>query len=120
MLQLLFEQYRWYYNAAVDITKQTYGDALFDKKNYSNTAIRDLIRKHAYVETEEFKGFVYDEDRNEIPVPPWWDRVHNRTPRGASDKFSSSLNSCVSNYRNGNTNSVPVMKYRSRKGLTDL
>jgi len=44
--------------------------------------------------------------------------VHNRLPRGASDKFTSSLNSAISNYKNGNIKHFK-MKFMSRKNATE-
>jgi IS605 OrfB family transposase len=85
--------------------------------------VRDLFRKYEY--TEELYGrflvkdFVYREERNEFPTPEWWrGDVHNRVPRGAINKFTSSLNSAISNFRNGNTTKFS-MKYRTKKGPTE-
>ena len=43
--------------------------------------------------------------------------MHSRIPRGASDKFTSSLNSAISNYKNGNIGSFN-MKYMKVKTPT--
>jgi len=118
------EQFRWYYNAIVSIVYTYYGrENLLDKKKYSLYTIRDLMRKYDYVEETSgnltFKDFVYDEERNEIPVPEWWlDQVHNRLPRGAIGKFVSSLNSAISNFNNNNISKFQ-MKFRSKKAGTD-
>ena len=124
-LQMMFEQYRWYYNATVAIVYQHYGaDKITDIKSYSNRSIRDLIRKYEYTEEKfehlVFQSFEYKEERNETPIPPWWNKneVHKRLPRGASDKFTSSLNSAISNYKNRNVKHFE-MKFMSKKRPTD-
>jgi putative transposase len=121
----MFEQFRWYYNSAITITYNHYGhDKILDKKKYSNYTIRDVIRKYKYTEEEcgnlIFKDYVYDENRNSIPMPHWWkdNTPHNRLPRGAINKFVSSLNSSISNYKNGNIRKFN-MKYKSKKSSTD-
>ena len=122
---MMLDQYRWYYNATVAIVYQHYGaDKITDNNSYSNRSIRDLIRKYEYTQEEfehlVFQSFEYKEDRDKIPIPPWWDKneVHNRLPRGASDKFTSSLNSAISNYKNGNIKHFK-MKFMSRKNATE-
>ena len=124
-LEIMFEQYRWYYNATVAIVYQNYGaDKITDIKSYSNRSIRDLIRKYEYTEEEfehlVFQSFEYNEERDETPIPPWWDKteVHSRLPRGASDKFTSSLNSAISNYKNRNVKHFE-MKFMSKKKPTE-
>ena len=124
-LKMMLEQYRWYYNATVAIVYQHYGaDKITDIKSYSNRSVRDLIRKYEYTEEEfehlVFQSFEYKEERDETPIPPWWDKneVHSRLPRGASDKFTSSLNSAISNYKNGNVKHFE-MKFMSKKKATE-
>ena len=124
-LKMMLDQYRWYYNATVAIVYQHYGaDKITDNNSYSNRSIRDLIRKYEYTQEEfehlVFQSFEYKEDRDKIPIPPWWDKneVHNRLPRGESDKFTSSLNSAISNYKNGNIKHFK-MKFMSRKNATE-
>ena len=124
-LNLMFEQYRWYYNATVSVVYQHYGfDKISEPLKYSNISIRQLMRKYNYTEENfenlVFQSFDYDDSRNEVPVPPWWDKkeVHSRLPRGASDKFTSSLNSAISNLKNGNINKFN-MQFMSRKKSTD-
>ena len=99
-------------------------DNISDPLKYSNISIRQLMRKYNYTEEkiDQFiiQSFDYDETRNEVPVPPWWDKkeVHSRLPRGASDKFTSSLNSAISNYKNGNINKFD-MGFMSKKKATE-
>jgi len=126
-LQLMLEQYRWYYNATVNIMNEKYTEKqLLNKKSWSNIQIRDLIRKYYYrevnwIEDEKIiniqKQFIYDENKNEIPIPYWWTKIHSRIPRGASDKYTSSLNSAISNLKNGNISSFK-MKYMTKKDST--
>ena len=122
-LQLMFEQYRWYYNAILQVTNWNHlHDECYDKRKYSHISLRNLLRKHQYHEEEvgniRFKEFVYDEEKNEIPLPAWWKEVHNRIPRGAVDKFTSSLNSAISNKMNKNCKNFE-MKFMSKKSPTD-
>ena len=124
-LKMMLEQYRWYYNATVAIVYQHYGaDKITDIKSYSNRSVRDLIRKYEYTEEEfehlVFQSFEYKQERDDTPIPPWWDKneVHSRLPRGASDKFTSSLNSAISNYKNGNVKHFE-MKFMSKKKSTE-
>ncbi len=62
--------------------------------------------------TEEMKG-------NEFTIPEWWSegRVHNRVVRGAISKYVSSLNSALSNRRNGHQSKENPLKmnFISRK-----
>jgi len=123
-LQILFDQSRWYYNASIDIFYNHYNSKnILEKNKYSNYTFRDIMRKYRYVEDtiDNFiiKEFVYDETANQIPVPEWWkDNIHSRTPRGATEKFISSINSAISNYKNGNIKKFD-MKYRTKKDDTD-
>lgn len=123
-LHLMFDQFRWYYNSMVTIVYNHYGyEKITDEKKYSNYTIRDLMRKYDYqeeiYENLIFKEFVYDENRNEIPIPEWWKgQVHSRIPRGAVSKFCSSLNSAISNYKNGNISEF-TMRFMSKKKNTE-
>ena len=118
------DQFKWYYNSTNNIVTINYKkEDIVKKSKFSSYEIRDLVRKHEYVEEFRdenmvFMDFKYDEKRNEIPKPDWWNKVHSRIPRGASNKFVSSLNSAISNYRNGNIKHFK-MKYMSKKNPTD-
>ena len=119
----MFDQYRWYYNAILQVTHWNHcHGGNYDKKKYSLYSLRDLLRKHEYheVETEHarFKEFVYNEERNEFPIPEWWSSVHNRVPRGAVAKFTSSLNAAISNKKAGNCKNFE-MKFMSKKSPTE-
>jgi hypothetical protein len=123
-IQLMLEQFRWYYNSILTIVYNHYGyDKILDKRKYSNYTVRDIMRKYEYIEENcgnyKFTDFVFDEERNQVPIPEWWiGQVHSRLPRGAIAKFVSSLNSAISNYKNGNIYKFR-MKFRSRKSPTD-
>ena len=99
-LKIMYEQYRWYYNAVLNIVYNHYGRNNFPRA-FSYQTIRDLVKKYEYV--EEIEGdfivceFKYDEHRKENPKPTFWDKIHNRIPRGAIDKFVSSINSSITN-----------------------
>ena len=123
-LRLMFDQYRWYYNAILQITEWNHmdNDGNYDKRKYSFYYLRDLLRKHEYQEKHVgnicFREFVLNEERNDFPLPDWWKSVHNRIPRGAVAKFTSSLNSAISNKKNRNCRDFE-MKFMSRKSPID-
>ena len=122
-LKLMIEQFRWYYNATLNIVYNHYGYKEIGKEKLFYSKIRDLIRKYKYVEEKYenliFQGFHYDKDRNKVPVAPWWSsKPHSRISRGAVGKFISSLNSAISNFKNKNNNGFN-MKYRTKKNDTD-
>ena len=123
-LKIMFNQFRWYYNSTLTIVYNHYGyDKITDIRKYSNITIRDLVRKYKYTEEPQGNGitlqsFEYDKDRNEGLLPPWWSKINQRLPRGASDKFTSSLNSAISNFKNKNINHFQ-MKFMNKKNPTD-
>lgn len=104
----MFDQYRWYYNAILQVTMDHHcNNGSFDKSKFRFSYLRDLLKKHKYIEEEGnglvFQEFVFDKDRNKNPLPEWWSKeVHNRVTRGAVAKFTSSLNSALSNLKNKN------------------
>lgn len=117
-------QYRWYYNAINTILHNHHGyDNVVSRKKFSAFKTRDLLRKYKYTEDTEgnitVKDFVFDAERDEIPIPEWWDnKVHNRIPRGAVNKFVSSLNSALTNKRNGNIKGF-TMGWLTKKSPTE-
>ena len=116
-LNLMFEQFRWYYNAMVNIFYLHY---IEKQQKYSMYSMRDLLMNHRYKEETEgnliFTEFVFDKNVNKFPVPEWWEDkgVHTRLPRGAVCKFVSSLNSAVSNVKNGNIKNFR-MEFKTKK-----
>lgn len=123
-IHLLLDQYRWYYNSTLTIVNRHYGiKKIPELFKLNNNVVRDLIRKYRYTEELHgnllFQDFVYEQDRNETLVPPWWEnQVHSRLPRGASDKFTYGLNSALALYRNGHINKFQ-MKFMSKKKPTE-
>jgi IS605 OrfB family transposase len=118
----MFDQFRWYYNLTVSIFYNHYKDKILKRDKYSNYEIRDLVRKYEYKEELDgdflIQDLVYNEDQNQVPLPSWCKTVHSRIPRGASDKFTSSLNSAITNYKQGNINKFK-MEFRTKKNPTD-
>ena len=120
-LQSMFEQQRWYYNAMVNVFQ--FHD-IEKKGKYSMYTLRDLLMKFRYVEehgdTLIFQDLVFDENAREFPIPDWWERkdIHSRLPRGAVCKFTSSLNSAVSNLKNGNIRKFE-MRFQTKKSVTN-
>jgi IS605 OrfB family transposase len=137
-LKVMFEQFRWYYNATVNIVYNHYGYKEIDKvKKYSNFEIDKIIRNYEYI--EELHGslyimqFVRNESINVYPKPIWledgfegihgeWikENVHNRIPRGAINKFTYSLNSAITNKRNGNIKDFKMDYMRKKKPIQYL
>jgi len=125
-LNLLLEQFRWYYNSMVTIFYTHFGpEKILNRNEYYFSELRDLMKKYEYREDHYdddnmiIKGYFYDEKRNKIPVPEWWENnVYSRLPRGAVAKFTSSVNSAISNYKNGNINKFD-MKFRKKKNDID-
>ena len=124
LLQLAFDQFRWYYNATNSIVYKYYGyENIYKKKKYSKYTIRDLVRKYRYEETVygnlKYIDLVYDEDRSEVPLPPWWKTtLSSRIPRGAVYKYTSSLNAAITNKKEGYSKHFK-MNFRSKKHPTD-
>ena len=107
----MFNQYRWYYNAILDVSSRVEGGD-FKKKKYSFYSMRDLLRKYHF--DEESRKFEHHEDLESFPIPSWWEDVHNRVIRGSVKKFTSSLNSAISN-RSAGHNKGFKMSFLSRK-----
>jgi len=109
-LLLALEQSRWYYNATLDIVTKKYGENIVDKKQYSFQSLRNMIRKYDFKEEKEgdiiLKKFLYNEDKNNFPIPYWWDtkelKPHSRLITGSIKKYTQNLNSALSNKKNGN------------------
>ena len=122
----MLNQYRWYYNAILQIfydSNMEDPNKILEKNKYSMYDMRDLLNKHSYERGHDgccaWQSFNYDEERNSIPIPSWWEgQVHSRLPRGAVCKFTSSLNSAISNFKTGNIKKLEL-KYRSSKNPTD-
>src|SRR3989344_1018056 len=122
-LQSSLSQYRWYYNAAINIVNTHYGKDLMKPSKYSSISLRELINHYEYSETivedKIIREFQYNEEKKTPCIPEWWkEKPHSRLPRGAYNKFTSSLNSALSNYKNGNISHFH-MKFRSKKNPTD-
>ena len=59
-------------------------------------------------------------DENKQYFPSWWadKKPHTRIARGAAKKISQNVNSCISNYKNGNISKFD-MKFMSQKKDTE-
>jgi len=117
----MFEQQRWYYNAILQIAyDRHFRDGKFDENTTTYYYLRKLLKQHNYPgEQQNTHRFDFDKNRSEFPIPEWWDKIHNRVPRGAVAKFSSSLNSAISNLNNGNIKKFK-MKFRTKKSPTSI
>jgi putative transposase len=122
----MFDQQCWYYNVILQITyDHHFENGYFNKNKFTFIDLRKLLRQHKYFDERSngliFQGFDFDENRSQNPIPEWWKPkdVHNRVPRGAVAKFTSSLNSAISNFKNGNTTKFK-MKFKSKKSVTEM
>ena len=140
-LNLMINQQRWYYNALVHIMntkfpkdklyleqKSKENPLRYESDSWNKIAIRNILSQYEYKESVQtidnkeviIKDFVV-KDNPGFPTPKsiktgqnWWESVHNRVPRGAVAKYTSSLNSGISNLRAKNINSHE-MKFKSKK-----
>lgn len=116
-----FEQFKWYWGAALQISNSHFED--IKEQNIYNTTLRDIIRKYEFVEEDagnvSLQKFVYNEDKNSFPIPYWWKKPNDRVIRGAIQKYTSSLNSAISNYKAGNSKDFE-MKFISKKSFKEI
>jgi IS605 OrfB family transposase len=130
-IKLMMDQQRWYYNATLSIMNKNYTpEQLIKPDSWSYIHIRDLIRGYEYSETIKKENnkeiierdFIKKDNNTDYPFPrngktneEWWkDSVNGRVIRGASKKFTTSLNSGISNLKSKNISSFR-MSYLSRK-----
>ena len=95
--------------------------------NIDYKSFRNKIKKYKYVEspfgtTTDGQPMVlveyqYGENNDSFPVPEYLKSKisHNRIPRGAIHNFSSSFNSCISNYRNSERDFS--LRYKTKKDI---
>lgn len=146
-LRLMIDQQRWYYNAIVNIMntkfnketlylekKKDNNSDMYAQHKWSSITIRNILEQHQYREEKKtidnkeviIKSFVSrPEGEKGVPVPysivsgdPWWSNCHSRIPRGAVAKYTSSLNSGITNLREKNITKHQI-KYQSRKKLNE-
>lgn len=120
----MIAQQRWYYNLAVScFYKHFKPDYILSQDKFYYPYLRDnVFSKYEYKEEMREDGkvnkiFTYREDQNKSHVPYWWSKIHHcRIPRGAYHKFTSALNSALSNLKAGNIKEFEL-KFKSRKNL---
>jgi transposase len=140
-LELMINQQRWYYNALVHImntkfskerlyleSKSQTNPDFYEWDSWNKIELRNILSQYEYKESVQtidnkeviVKDFVLKENPG-MPIPvcaktgqPWWNRVYSRVPRGAVAKYTSSLNSGISNLRAKNIGSHE-MKFQSKK-----
>lgn len=113
-----FLQWRWYYNALIDILKEETPSTI------NKISIRKLFRSYEYISKEcgnvtlqEFVKLSKD-SKPKFPKPPWWEKVHNLIPRGVIGNLVGSLKSAKTNKQRGNIKSFSF-SYRSKKEPKD-
>jgi transposase len=145
---MMIDQQRWYYNAIVNIMNNHMSkEALYleqkkeNKPNeyaqdkWSASVIRNILQEYSYkeevkvIEDKEqvIREFIKKDNILETSFPrpysiqtgeEWWSSIHNRVPRGAVAKYTSSLNSGITNLREKNI-SKHQMKFQNKKKLTE-
>lgn len=113
-LEVMFDQFRWYYNAILDLLKLEKKD----KTKISYYDARDnILRKYIYKERidENFRFIEYikDKNQNKTMVPPWWEQkglLHSEIPLGALKRIITAVKSSISNRGKNFT-----MKHKSKK-----
>jgi len=114
-LNLLFQQYIWYYNVSVEIFTDFYEDRILDNNKYHFSNERDLMKKYRYQVIGDKKKHVFDPKCNEVPVPDFWKgKLHNRVPRGANRKFIMAVNSALSNLKAGNISKFEMKRMKKK------
>jgi len=122
-LKLYFEQFRWYYNAALAILYNSYSpQEILETKWSGNHDFRSLVISHEYKETEQdgitFKEFVPGTKDTKLKHH-MWKKVHCRVPRGAICKFTYALDATIANLKNGNIRKFD-MKPKTKKDISQL
>lgn len=127
-LKTMFDQYRWYYNAGLNVLRQVKPNFETDPDfNISFYWLRDLFSRFKYSETtvdgvlhRQFQQ-VDAEEKQSYPVPPWWSnaKVPSRVWRGAIKKLVTSVKSAKSNLEAGNNRGF-TMRFRSKKNDSPL
>jgi IS605 OrfB family transposase len=131
-LKICFAQYRWYYNFTLDVIKKESVKTNF-KLDWKK--IRQICRKYKleqYIHGNlNFLDFVYDENKNsEFHKPPFWidedtfddkQNIKNSTLiTGAIQKCIQSLNSAISNKKNGNIKNFNMKYIMKKKNNNEL
>ena len=104
-LKLYFEQFRWYYNAALSILNKDYTqDQILETKWTGNNDFRVSVLSHEYRESSNSDGTILKEfikgTKDTKLKHQGWTKVHCRIPRGAICKLSYALDSAISKLRN--------------------
>jgi len=122
-LKLYFEQFRWYYNAALAILYNSYSPEEILKTKWSgNNDFRSLVLTHEYKETTQkgvtFKEFIPGSEGTKLKHH-MWNKVHSRLPRGAICKFTYALDATIALLKNGNIRKFE-MKPKTKKDVSQL
>jgi IS605 OrfB family transposase len=124
-------QFKWYYNACIDILNMEENEDLIQRNSVSKISLRERLKDYKYKE-ESFTGsnLVYcsyqrrGDGKKEFPCPTWiedyegkiivCDKVLERVIRGAIHNFTGNINSALSNKKNGNIKNFDL-KYHTSK-----
>lgn len=113
---LMMEQWRWYYNFAVD--------TFYARKSYAK--LRDAMREYQYVPHEESQELnpelpfykcmqtIRVDGQKKYFQPEWWKTVNTRVIRGAIFNLVANIRSAYTNKFRGHNNGFN-MKYRASK-----
>lgn len=128
-------QYKWYYNACIDIFNMKENEDLVRENSMSKIHLRDRLRCYHYKEESSpdtnlvFCSFKRRESiKEEYPYPTWIENYEGKTVeckntferviRGAIHNFTGNVNSALSNKKNGNIKKFNF-KYKTSKDEND-
>ena len=121
LLQTQLDQYKWYYNHALNVLKAHYGSSLIEEKKITNITLRKIVKQYTHIEKKDgdkiLKSVKHIEGQNKMFKPEWWSKVPERLPRGAIYKLVGNVNSALSNYHAGNISKFDL-KHRSKNNPT--
>lgn len=121
-LDVMFNQFRWYYNTSLDLLKLERKD----KQRLSFFTERDnTLKKYRYEERRDgeyaFIDYIRDDNIKKTITPPWWEKntgsekLHNRIPSSAMKLLVAMINSSVSNRKGKNF----VMKHMTKREMLE-
>jgi IS605 OrfB family transposase len=121
-IEQIHDQYRWFYNAALNIAHGDCGNFLREGK-CSEISFRNLFKTYRYEELREelpdgryflVKQLVQDPNWSGWPIPTGQQLLHNRVARGAAVSLARALNSGLANMKAGNIRRFQL-SYKSKK-----
>ena len=107
--------FRWHLNAVKQLFLINHPNWL-DMYKVENGYLRDTIYgSYTYREEGEKGVFEHVPGKKTPPWPSFMKGINKRVARGAVKKFVGSLNSMITNWREGNCESKPTIKFSTKK-----